>query len=215
MTVNPIKLVRGSKLLIATHNEGKLKEFKTLFTPFGLELISAGELGLPEPEETGITFIENARLKAHAAAKASGIVSMADDSGLCVDALEGKPGIHTARWAGPDRDFNVGMARVEEELNQVGAKTPAQRKGSFNATLCLALPDGRDMVFTGKADGTLVWPPVGDLGFGFDPTFMPDGFDITFGQMPAHDKHSWTMGKPGLSHRAKAFAQMVEACCDI
>lgn len=215
MTGAPIKLARGSKLVIATHNEGKLKEFKVLFEPFGLELVSAGELGLPEPEETGATFIENARLKAHAAASASGIVSMADDSGLCVDALDGKPGIHTARWAGPNRDFDVGMARVEGELNMVGAKTPAQRKGSFNATLCLALPDGQDMIFAGKANGTLVWPPIGDLGFGFDPTFMPDGFDITFGQMPAHKKHSWTPGKPGLSHRAKAFAQMVEVCCDI
>ena len=215
MTGTHIKLARGSKLVIATHNGGKLKEFKALFSPFGLELVSAGELGLPEPEETGETFIENARLKAHAAASASGVVSMADDSGLCVDALGGKPGIHTARWAGPERDFNIGMARVEEELKLAGADTPEKRKGSFNATLCLALPDGQDMIFEGKAEGRLVWPPVGDLGFGFDPTFMPEGFDITFGQMPADKKHSWTPGQPGLSHRAKAFAQMVEACCEL
>lgn len=205
------KLTPGTKLLLATHNGGKLREFQDLFDPFGLELVSAGALGLPEPEETGTTFVENARLKAHAAAKAADMISLADDSGLCVDALDGKPGIHTARWAGPKRDFNVGMKRVEDALQAANA---SNRHGSFNATLCLALPDGSDMLFEGIAEGTLVWPPRGDLGFGFDPVFMPDGFDITFGEMPSEDKHSWSHGNAGLSHRARAFAKLVEVCCE-
>jgi len=205
------KLTPGTKLVLATHNGGKLREFKDLFAPFGLELVSAGELGLPEPEETGSTFVENARLKAHAAASGADLIALADDSGLCVDALDGKPGIHTARWAGPGRDFAIGMKRVEDALQAANA---SNRRGSFNATLCLALPDGRDMIFEGRADGTLVWPPRGDLGFGFDPTFMPDGFDITFGEMPAEAKHAWAPGRPGLSHRARAFAKLVEACCE-
>ena len=210
-----MKLTSGTKLVIATHNAGKLAEFKELYAPFGLNLVSAGELGLPEPEETGVSFVENARLKAHASAKASGLLSLADDSGLCVDALGGKPGIHTARWAGPKRDFSYGMQKVEDALQAAGATGSDARKGSFNATLCLAAPDGQDMIFEGVAKGELVWPPRGNLGFGFDPTFMPAGFDITFGEMPAQDKHSWAPGKPGLSHRARAFALLVEACCDL
>jgi len=209
-----LKLRPGDKLVLATHNTGKLKEFQDLFAPFGLELVSAGELGLPEPEETGTTFIENARLKAHAAAKGADMIALADDSGLCVDALGGKPGIHTARWAGPDRDFNVGMKRVEDALQTANATIPSSRRGAFNATLCLALPGGEDMIFEGIAQGTLVWPPRGDLGFGYDPVFMPDGFDITFGEMPSEVKHSWTPGEAGLSHRARAFAKLVEACCE-
>jgi len=204
-------------------NAGKLAEFKTLFAPFSLELVSAAELGLDEPEETGTDFAENACLKAHAAAKQSGLLAMADDSGLCVDALAGQPGIHTARWAasekeplaGPDRDFALGMQRVENELQAMNATTPQSRKASFNATLCLAHPDGDERIFAGIVDGTLVWPPRGDLGFGFDPVFMPQGFDITFGQMRSEQKHSWSSGQPGLSHRARAFALMVEACCDL
>lgn len=209
-----MKLPRGTKLVIATHNAGKLAEFKDLFAPFGLDLVSAGELGLPEPEETGTSFVENARLKAHASAKASGILSLADDSGLCVDALGGKPGIHTARWAGPNRDFTFGMQKVEDALVAAGAKSPDQRQASFNATLCLAAPNGDDLIFEGVAPGELIWPPRGDLGFGFDPTFKPSGFDITFGEMPSEKKHSWARGQPGLSHRARAFALLVEACCD-
>ncbi len=209
-----MKLPRGTKLVIATHNGGKLTEFKELFAPFGLELVSAAELGLPEPEETGTSFVENARLKAHASAKASGILSLADDSGLCVDALGGKPGIHTARWAGPNRDFAFGMQKVEDALMEAGAHSPEQRQASFNATLCLAAPNGDDLIFEGVAPGELVWPPRGDLGFGFDPTFKPKGFDITFGEMSSQTKHSWTAGQPGLSHRARAFALLVEACCD-
>lgn len=206
-------LKKGDTLVLATHNDGKLAEFKDLFAPFGLNLTSAGELGLPEPEETGTTFIENAQLKALASATASNLWSLADDSGLCVDALNGDPGIYTARWAGPDRDFNVGMQRVEDALQAAGAKTPEQRKGAFVATLCLAKPSGENLIFEGRADGTLVWPLRGDLGFGFDPMFMPDGHDITFGEMPASAKHSWSPGHVGLSHRARAFAKFVEACC--
>ncbi|HEY0918680.1 non-canonical purine NTP pyrophosphatase [Devosia sp.] len=209
-----LKLRRGDRLLIATHNSGKLSEFRHLLEPFGLQLVSAGELGLPEPEETGTTFAENARLKAHAAARASGLVALADDSGLCVDALGGQPGVYTANWAGSGanggRDYMVGMRRVEDTLQAAGATSPAARRGSFNATLCLAHPDGRDELYVGRVEGTLVWPPRGDKGFGFDPVFMPDGFDITFGEMSAAEKHSWTPGQTGLSHRARAFARFVE-----
>ncbi|KQT48342.1 non-canonical purine NTP pyrophosphatase [Devosia sp. Leaf420] len=204
------KLRRGDRLVLATHNAGKLKEFQELFAPFGLELISAGELGLPEPEETGTTFAENARTKAHDSAKGANMLALSDDSGLCVDALDGQPGVYTADWAGVPRDFNFAMQRVETELQQKGATTPGQRTASFNATLCLAHPDGRDMIFVGRCDGTLVWPPRGTIGHGYDPMFQPEGFDITFGEMAAEAKHSWAPGEKGLSHRARAFAQFVE-----
>lgn len=215
-----ITLKSGDRLVVASHNAGKLVEFRQLFEALGvdLELVSAGELGLPEPDETGTTFEENARIKAHAAAQGSGLIALSDDSGLCVDAIGGKPGVYTANWAGvrPDggRDFSVGMRRVEDALQAAGANTPAQRHGSFNATLCLAAPDGRDDLYVGTVEGTLVWPPRGDLGFGFDPVFMPDGYDITFGEMPSEDKHSWSHGKAGLSHRAKAFAKLVETAIE-
>lgn len=209
-----ISLPRGTKLVIATHNEGKLAEFKTLFAPFGLDLVSAHELGLGEPDETGTTFVQNARLKAHVAAQQSGLLALADDSGLCVDVLDGKPGIHTARWAGKERNFALGMRRVEDELQAVNALSPDTRHASFNATLCLANPQNDDRIFEGVAKGTMVWPPRGTLGFGFDPVFVPEGFEVTFGEMPAEKKHSWEKGKPGLSHRARAFARLVEACCD-
>ena len=210
------RLKRGEKLLIATHNRGKLSEFRELFTPLGLVLISAGDLGLPEPEETGTTFVENARIKARAAANASGMVALADDSGLAVDAIGGQPGVYTANWAESPvgRDYAIGMRRVEDALQAAGATTPGARKGSFNATLCLAHPDGRDDLYIGKVSGTLVWPPRGDKGFGFDPVFMPDGFDITFGEMPSSSKHSWSPGQVGLSHRARAFAQFVEGAIE-
>ena len=211
----PLRLRPGDRLVIATHNAGKLREFKELLAPFDLDLVSAGELGLPEPEETGTTFIENARIKAHAAAEATGLIALADDSGLCVDALGGDPGVYTANWAGSaangGRDYLVGMRRVEDSLQAAGANTPAQRRGSFNATLCLAHPDGREVIFEGKVEGTMVWPPRGGKGHGFDPIFMPSGFDITFGEMPPETKHSWSPGKTGLSHRARAFAKFVEA----
>ena len=193
MTV-PFTLHPGDRLVIATHNEGKLREFKDLLEPFDLDLVSAGELGLSEPDETGTSFVENARIKAHAAAKASGSIALADDSGLCVDALNGDPGVYTANWAGSasngGRDYMVGMRRVEDSLQAAGAASPAKRRGSFRATLCLAHPDGREAIFEGQVDGTMVWPPRGQKGFGFDPMFMPDGFDITFGEMPSEAKHS-------------------------
>jgi XTP/dITP diphosphohydrolase len=202
----------GDQLIIATHNAGKLAEFGDLFEPLGLNLVSAGELALPEPDETGTTFAENARIKAHAAANAAGKMAMSDDSGLCVDALNGDPGVYTANWAGPQRDFVMAMRRVENALQSAGAANPDARKASFHATLCLALPDGSDRIFTGRVNGTLVWPPRGDLGFGFDPVFMPDGFDITFGEMSSAEKHSWSWTHTGRSHRARAFVAMIEAC---
>ena len=207
-----LTLRRGDRLVLATHNAGKLKEFKELLVGFGLDIVSAGELGLPEPEETGTTFIENARLKAHASAKASGTISLADDSGLMVDAIGGQPGVYTANWAetASGRDFSVGMRRVEDALQAAGAQGPSDRSGSFNATLCLAHPDGRDQLYVGKIDGTIVWPPRGVLGHGFDPVFMPKGYDITFGEMAPEVKHSWAPGEVGLSHRAKAFSKFVD-----
>ncbi len=210
------RLKRGDRLLLATHNAGKVAELRDMLAHFDLVLVSAAELDLPEPDETGTTFIENARIKAHAAAQAAGMVALADDSGLCVDALGGAPGVYTANWAqnGPVRDYGHGMRRVEDALQAANATTPAQRRGSFNATLCLAHPDGRDDVYVGAVEGTLVWPPRGDLGFGFDPVFMPDGFDITFGEMPSSAKHSWAPGLSGLSHRARAFARFVEGAIE-
>ena len=210
------RLKRGEKLLIATHNAGKLAEFRELFSPLGIVLISAKDLGLPEPEETGTTFVENARLKAHAAAKAANMVALADDSGLCVDALDGEPGVYTADWAATPngRDYQMAMRRVEDRLQAIGANSPGLRKGSFNATLCLAHPDGLDDLYVGQVNGTMVWPPRGDKGFGFDPIFMPDGFDITFGEMPSSAKHSWAPGQIGLSHRARAFAKFVEGAIE-
>jgi XTP/dITP diphosphohydrolase len=213
---NLARLKRGAKLLIATHNAGKLAEFRELFSPLGIVLISAKDLDLPEPDETGTTFAQNARLKAHAAANASGMVALADDSGLCVDALDGEPGVYTADWAATPtgRDYQMAMRRVEDRLQAIGANSPGLRKGSFNATLCLAHPDGRDDIYEGKVTGTLVWPPRGDKGFGFDPAFMPDGFDITFGEMPSSSKHSWAPGQVGLSHRARGFAKFVEGAIE-
>jgi len=213
---NITRLKRGAKLLIATHNAGKLAEFRELFSPLGIVLISAKDLDLPEPDETGTTFAQNARLKAHAAASAAGMVALADDSGLCVDALDGEPGVYTADWAATPngRDYQMAMRRVEDRLQAIGANSPGLRKGSFNATLCLAHPDGRDDLYVGQVSGTMVWPPRGDKGFGFDPMFMPDGFDITFGEMPSSAKHSWAPGQVGLSHRARAFAKFVEGALE-
>jgi XTP/dITP diphosphohydrolase len=204
------RLRAGDRLVLASHNKGKLAEFQELFEPYGLELISAAELGLPEPDETGTTFAENARIKAHASAQGSGMLALSDDSGLCVQALGGDPGVYTADWAGVPRDFNHAMKRVEDALQAANATSPSQRRAYFNATLCLADPDGEDVIFEGRCDGMLVWPPRGERGHGYDPVFMPDGYDITFGQMPAEMKHSWTPGQQGLSHRARAFAQFVE-----
>lgn len=205
------KLKRGEKLVLATHNKGKLAEFQDMLKDFGLDIVSAGDLGLPEPEETGTTFVENARLKAHAAAKATGEIALSDDSGISVDALDGAPGVYTADWAGVPRNFTNAMQKVQDLLVEKSATEPHQRKAQFNAILCLAFPDGTDMIFEGIAPGTLVWPPVGEQGHGYDPMFKPEGHEKTFGQMSAAEKHSWAPGEEGLSHRARAFAKFVGA----
>jgi XTP/dITP diphosphohydrolase len=199
-------------VVIATHNPGKLAEMRDLLAPFGITAQSAGELGLAEPEETGKTFAANARIKAVAAAKATGQVAFADDSGLAIDALGGEPGIHSARWAGPDKDFRFAMNRIQTLLIERGAKTPDQRRAHFIAALCLAWPDGHLEEFEGRVDGIIVWPPRGDAGFGYDPLFKPDGFDCTFGQMSAQEKHGLPPNGKGLSHRARAFVMLADAC---
>jgi len=199
-------------VIIATHNPGKLREMRELLAPYGIATQSAGELGLPEPEETGTTFAENARIKAVAAARVGGKPAFADDSGLVVDALDGEPGIHSARWAGPDKDFRAAMNRIQTLLIERDAKTPEQRHAHFVAALCLAWPDGHVEDFEGRVDGVAVWPPRGDKGFGYDPLFRPDGFDITFGQMSPEEKHGLPPEGQGLSHRARAFMKLAEAC---
>jgi XTP/dITP diphosphohydrolase len=207
-----LTLRRGDRLVLATHNAGKLREFQELLAPFGLDIVSAGALALPEPDETGTTFVENARIKARAAATATGTIALADDSGLSVDALGGQPGVYTANWAETPtgRDFELGMRRVEDALQAAGAQGPGERRGAFNCTFCLAHPDGREQFYVGRVAGTMVWPPRGTLGHGVDPMFMPDGYDITFGEMPAATKHSWAPGRQGLSHRARAFSLFVD-----
>ena len=199
-------------VIIATHNPGKLREMRELLAPYGIATQSTGELGFPEPEETGTTFAENARIKAVAAARASGKPAFADDSGLVVDALGGEPGIHSARWAGPDKDFRAAMNRIQTLLIERGAKTPEQRRAHFIAALCLAWPDGHVENFEGHVDGVAVWPPRGDKGFGYDPLFRPDGFDITFGQMSADEKRGLPPQGRALSHRARAFMKLAETC---
>lgn len=200
------------RIVIATHNSGKLEEMRGLLAPYGVEAVSAGELGLPEPDETGLTFAENARIKAVSAAKASGLPAFADDSGLCVDALGGAPGLYTARWAGPEKDFMAAMTRVEEELRDAGAELPDLRRGYFISALCLAWPDGHVEDFEGVVHGTLVWPPRGPAGFGYDPMFQPDGHERTFGEMTGAEKHGLPPLGRGLSHRARAFMALAQAC---
>jgi XTP/dITP diphosphohydrolase len=199
-------------VVIATHNPGKLKEMRELMAPFGIEMQSAYELGLAEPEETGATFAENARIKALAAAKATGRAAFADDSGLVVEALGGEPGIYSARWAGPDKNFSSAMQRIQTLLVERGATSPDKRRCAFIAALCLAWPDGHTEEFEGRVDGTAVWPPRGDRGFGYDPLFLPDGFDRTFGEMSAEEKHGLPPKNQGLSHRARAFLKLAHAC---
>lgn len=205
----------GRRIVVASHNAGKLREFADLMAPFGIEAKSAKDYGLPEPEETGTSFEENAYIKAHAAAKATGLPAMSDDSGLCVDALDGAPGVYTADWATrPDgtRDFMMAMEKTQALLAGKGAMEPAQRTGRFVAVLCLCEPDGTAEYFRGEAEGTLVWPPRGSDGFGYDPVFQPQGFDITFGEMTAQQKHGWKPGQEtALSHRARAFQKFARA----
>ncbi len=200
------------KLVVASHNKGKIREINELLQPFGFEVVSAGDLDLPEPEETGTTFEENAALKAHAAAKASGFPSLADDSGFCVAALDGDPGVYSARWAGPDKDFAMAMRTVEEKLQAKGATSPDQRRSSFVAVLCLAWPDGHEELFRGEVEGEVVWPPRGTQGFGYDPIFLPDGKDRTFGEMSSEEKHGGSKDQPALSHRSRAFRLFADGC---
>jgi XTP/dITP diphosphohydrolase len=198
----------SGRLVIATHNPGKLKEMRELLAPYGIAAVSAGELGLAEPHETGTCFAENARIKAVAAAKAAAMPAFADDSGLAVDALAGAPGIHSARWAGEGKDFGLAMQKVEDELRGRGATAPDARKAHFVSALCVAWPDGHLEEFEARVDGTLVWPPRGSAGFGYDPMFLPDAHTRTFGEMTAEEKH----GLPPLSHRARAFHKLAQAC---
>ncbi len=200
------------RLVIATHNAGKLAEMRELLAPYNVEAISAGELGLPEPEETGTTFAANARIKAAAAAQAANLPAFADDSGLAVDALGGQPGIYSARWAGETKDFNGAMARIERLIQERGATTPGQRKAHFVSALCVAWPDGHFEEVEARVDGTLVWPPRGTAGFGYDPIFLPDGHTRTFGEMTSVEKHGLPPHGLGLSHRAKAFVKLAEMC---
>jgi XTP/dITP diphosphohydrolase len=200
------------RLVIATHNSGKLAEMRELLAPYGIEAVSAGELNLPEPEETGTTFIANARIKAEAAANATGLPAFADDSGLCVDALDGQPGIYSARWAGPSKDFTAAMSQIERLLQERGAMQPAQRKSYFVSALCVAWPDGHLEEVEERVNGAMVWPPRGDAGFGYDPAFLPDGHGRTFGEMTSIEKHGLPPHGMGLSHRAKAFVKLAEIC---
>jgi len=204
MTIAPqaIRKLAPGKLVVASHNEGKVREIAALLAGHGLEPISAASLDLPEPEETGTTFIANAELKARQAADLSGLPALADDSGLCVEALGGEPGIFSARWAGPKRDFGDAMRLVEQKLEQAGED--AGRDAHFVCALALAWPDGHIESFEGRVDGVLVWPPRGTQGFGYDPVFQPLGHEQTFGEMEAEAKHA-------MSHRADAFAKLVAA----
>lgn len=188
----------GDRLVVASHNPGKVAEIETLLAPYGVATVGAAALGLPEPEETGLTFEENAALKARAAAEASGLPALADDSGLVVPALGGAPGIYSARWAGPGKDFRIAMQRVRRELGE------QDRRAHFVAVLALAWPDGDIAGFRGEVHGVLVWPPRGERGFGYDPIFVPDGHEMTFGEMEPADKHK-------ISHRALAFEKLVSA----
>jgi XTP/dITP diphosphohydrolase len=196
-----VRLPRGSQLVVASHNAGKVREIKALLGPHGIEPISAGSLGLPEPEETGTTFAANAELKSHASAKASGAAALADDSGLCVDALGGDPGIYSARWAGPDKDFRLAMNRIHDELRHKGLTTSAAK---FVCALCVALPSGEFQTFEGEAHGRLTFPPRGDHGFGYDPIFIADGMEQTFAEIDPARKHA-------MSHRAVAFEKLLHS----
>jgi XTP/dITP diphosphohydrolase len=205
------RLINGP-LVIATHNPGKVTEMRELLEPYGVDAVPAHALGLDEPEETGTTFRDNAITKAVAAATASGRPAFADDSGLVVDALDGAPGVYSARWAGPDRDFGHAMEKVEAELGRRGARSASERRAHFVSVLCVAWPDGHLEAFEGRVDGTLVWPPRGTKGFGYDPMFLPDGHALTFGEMSAEEKHGLPPTGQGLSHRARAFLKLAAAC---
>jgi XTP/dITP diphosphohydrolase len=199
----PRRLAPGQRLVLATHNKGKLAEIADLLHPLGLEVVSAGDLGLPEPAEDAPDFTGNAQIKALAAAQATGLPALADDSGFCVAALDGRPGVQSARWAGPDKNFTAAMARMNREIGD-----NPDRRAWFIAALCLGWPDGHTETFVGRVDGTAIWPPRGTLGFGYDPMFLPRGATQTFGEMPPKSKHA-------VSHRAQAFAQLLAACLPV
>jgi XTP/dITP diphosphohydrolase len=200
------RLARGSRLVLATHNPGKLREIAALLAPCGVDVVSAGQLGLPEPEETAPDFVGNARLKA-LAATASGLPALSDDSGFCVAALGGAPGVVSARWAGPEKDFGRAMQRVWDGVGDSGGVS-GDHRAWFVCALCLAWPDGQTATYLGRAEGTLVWPPRGALGFGYDPMFVPAGGTATDGEMAPDEKHA-------ISHRAAAMAQLLAACFDL
>jgi XTP/dITP diphosphohydrolase len=202
------------KLVIATHNPGKLAEMRELLAPYGIEAVSAGELRLGEPDETGDTFLANARIKAVAAAQAAKLPAFADDSGLVVDALGGAPGIYSARWAGANKDFNEAMARIERLLQERGATAPDKRSAHFVSALCVAWPDDHLEEVEARAEGSLVWPPRGAAGFGYDPMFLPEGHKRTFGEMTSVEKHGLPPLGLGLSHRARAFVKLAEICLE-
>jgi XTP/dITP diphosphohydrolase len=198
-----MRTLRGEKILIATHNKGKLEEFREIFGPHGVGVTSAGEMKLGEPEETEDTFIGNARIKAQAAMKATSLVTIADDSGLMVDALDGAPGVYTADWAGPSRDWMQAMRLVEEKLQAKGAVKPSQRTASFNCTLLVLWPDGEERVYVGKAPGHLAWPPRGSFGHGYDPIFVPEGETRCFAELSHEEKNR-------ISHRGRALKLLMK-----
>ncbi|MGJ5133801.1 RdgB/HAM1 family non-canonical purine NTP pyrophosphatase [Bradyrhizobium oligotrophicum] len=202
------------RIIIATHNPGKLAEMRELLAPHGVEAVSAGDLGLGEPDETGETFQANARIKAVAAARAAQLPAFADDSGIVVHALDGAPGIYSARWAGPDKDFTGAMTRIERLLQERGATGADKRSAHFVSALCVAWPDGHVEEVEARVDGTLVWPPRGTAGFGYDPMFLPEGHDRTFGEMTSIEKHGLPPLGLGLSHRARAFVKLAEICLE-
>lgn len=200
------QLAPGTRLVVASHNSGKVAEIRDLLAGHDISVVSAADLGLAEPEETGATFNANAVLKALAAARAAGLPALSDDSGLEVDLLDGAPGVYSARWAGPGRDFTVAMQKLADELRERGAWTlNSGPRANFTAVLCLAWPDGAHEAFEGRVRGRLVWPPRGTRGFGYDPMFVADGESLTFGEMEPARKHA-------ISHRARAFAEFAAAC---
>jgi len=205
-------------IVVASHNAGKIREIRDLIGPLGFEARSAADLNFIEPDETGTTFEENAAIKALASAKAAGLPALSDDSGIVIDALDGAPGVYTANWAEKEdgsRDFAMAMEKVESALGEKGAAAPADRTARFVSVLCLAWPDGHTEMFRGEIEGTVVWPPRGSQGFGYDPIFQPEGHDVTFGEMSAEEKHGWKPGEAqALSHRARAFKRFVETCLE-
>jgi XTP/dITP diphosphohydrolase len=201
-----VRLPRGSQLVVASHNQGKVREIKALLGPHGIHPVSAGSLGLPEPEETGLSFAANAQIKAHASAKGSGHAALADDSGLCVAALDGAPGIYSARWAGPTKDFRIAMNRIHDELRHKGLshEEMATSAAKFVCALCIALPGGEAQTFEGEVHGHLAFPPRGDHGFGYDPIFVADGMEQSFAEIDPARKHA-------MSHRARAFEKLLHS----